>query len=363
MKKSKMRVLYLVFIVIMLAMVPHSPTLYDTVNVMPSTVEITPVLSAEVWSDNFDDENISDWDIYGVNITADPWCIIPGDYSAEGGVLRAVGQEWNHAAHNSSVAYGTWTFDVDVQDPVDEYHFAVAFMMKAFNKSKVAEFVGIEGYVLFFYTREVGQQDIRLLKGLYGEPHRFEELDRYYEDNLIGWHNIIVTRELSGQFYVYLDGEVIIGNQDSFHTTSEVFNIYTHAGPALDNITVSDTIDYDKAPPEFSHRIVDKTIVAGTQFYYDLNATDYSGIDQWWLNDTANFAIDDEGVITSITDLTIGEYAVSVGVNDTLGNTRTTKFTLTVEQALSGFPVESIVLSIGVVAVVVTVVVWRIRKR
>jgi hypothetical protein len=319
--------------------------------------------AAEVWSEDFEGD-LSDWDIYGVNNTADPRYMIPGNFSTEEGVLRAIGPEYNDAAHNSTVAYGTWTFDVDIQDPVDEYHFGIAFMMLAFNKSTVAEFAGINGYDLVFFTPDTGPHEIRLIRGRQVIPIGFdvEELGSHFEDDLIGWHNIIVTRELSGQFYVYLDeGErPIIGGRDAYWTVSEVFAIYTHANPALDNITVSNSIDYDRAPPEWSHPFEVSPIRAGEQFYYDVNATDYSGIDTYWLNDTATFAIDEEGVITNSIVLGVGDYGIRVSVNDTLGNARYSDFTLTVEPADSGIAVELVVISLGVIAVVIVVVViWR----
>jgi hypothetical protein len=59
-----------------------------------------------VWLEDFD-ENLDDWSIYCINHTANPDRLIGGNFSIENGVLTAAGPEWNHASHNSSVAFGT----------------------------------------------------------------------------------------------------------------------------------------------------------------------------------------------------------------------------------------------------------------
>lgn len=69
----------------------------------------------------------------------------------------------------------------------------------------------------------------------------------------------------------------------------------------------------------------------GLPFRYDLNASDPSGLDTWWLNDTANFNIGSNGRITSIGVLTLGVFGVQVFVNDTYGNVLIGTFTIIVE--------------------------------
>jgi hypothetical protein len=318
-----------------------------------------------VWSEDFEGE-IDDWHLYATNHTADPDCLIEGNFSLEGGVLRATGPEWNDAGHNSSVAYGTWSFDVDIQDPENEWHFYVAFSMKHFSERDLEEERLSPGYAVGFYIPDTGQHEIRLVRGSHNLiPHALW-LGTYYSDNIVGWHNIIVTHEPSGYFYVYLDGSLILRGKNSDYTTSERFLFASPAGPAIDNITVSDTLDYDAAPPEWDDPVLNKTITLGETLHYDLNATDYSGntVDQWWINDTVNFAIDTHGIITNVGDLVIGDYSIQVKVNDTLGNTRTSTFTLTVEAGSIAIPIELLIAVVGVVAVVVVVlVIWRTKRR
>jgi hypothetical protein len=294
------------------------------------TIDMTssPIRSAVVWSDDFEDENIDDWEIIGIDYTTIPGTLIPGNFSVSGGVLRNVGPEWDYAIRNSSVAYGTWSFDVDIQRPEGLNRFPVGFMGD-YNIENLQNATGNNYIISFRIFDDDPPGDIRLAKNIFGEEYTIF-LDSYYVEIIRGWKNIIVTREESGQFYVYLNGDLILDVVDTTHTTSECFIFYGSANPAIDNITVSDTIDYDKAPPKWSHSIADKEITLGESFYYDINATDHAGIDQWWINDTQNFAIDDQGVITNISELVIGTYDVTVWVNDTLNNTQTGTFRLTV---------------------------------
>jgi hypothetical protein len=101
-------------------------------------------------------------------------------------------------------------------------------------------------------------------------------------------------------------------------------------------------------------------IELGQDFRYDLNATDFSGLGTWALNDTTNFAIDSNGVITNNTALALGSYGLNVSVSDLLGFTRDTIFKLTVltpppviDHGIIGFAAGGIVIVIIVALVVV----------
>jgi hypothetical protein len=330
--------------------------------VAPSMIEMNPVLAAEVWSDNFDDEDVSDWELFTVNHTANPDSLLPANVTVEGGVLRLVGIEWAYAGYNSSVAYGTWTFDLDIQDPVDEYHFSVIFASEVFNDEWLTEGSLGEAYGLVFYTHD-GQEDrIRLARLSHDEGHF--TFNQYLIDNLEGWKHFVITRSLSGIFAVYMDGVLILDGINTYHTTSERFYICGHGGPAIDNITVYDDIIIDEAPPVWQQSPTTQVIAYGDSFYYDLDATDYSGVDQYWVNDTLNFAIDSDGVITNIATLVAGEYGLAVSVNDTLGYTKTSEFLLIVRPGtVEPVPVDFLLIAVGAMAVVVVVIlVWRFKK-
>ena len=317
--------------------------------------------SAEVWSDNFDDEDISDWQLFAVNGTTIPDTLQEGNTSAEGGVMRHDGRLWTYAGHNSSVAYGTWIFDIDIQDPINEFHFSILFISEIYDEQWLSAEAFGDCYCIVFYTNEYDDHDIVLMRRSLDEASF--NLDSYTTESIIGWKNIIITRELTGQIYVYMDGNLILGGNDMRYSSSKRFYFSSKGGPAIDNVSVSDAIDYDAAPPEWVQPISDQMIDARAPFYYDLNATDYSGIDQWSINNTENFAIDNNGVISNTEILDAGLYNLEVQVNDSLGNTQVDTFRLIVRSLPSIIPIEHLKGGIGVTADVIIVLVVWIKKK
>jgi hypothetical protein len=320
--------------------------------------------AAIVWSDDFDDHNISDWGIYGI-VGTRPYTAVPGNFTAEDGVLRANGTEdtFSIATVNSSVAYGTWTFDVDVVDTYN-HEIVIPFIMIKWT----IESWGIDCY--FF----------QIVTGMYeSDPQPRLQAGKTYAsdspggravvwfgsfpyDNILGWKNFIITRENDGQFYVYINGTLAMGFKDNQHTTCKEFIFSTGPGPAIDNIVVSDSVDYDAAPPEWKPNPKDQTIEFGQDFRYDINATDHSGIGAWGLNDTTNFVIDSNGVITNIVDLELGRYGLNVSVSDIGGFTRSATFTVSVESATPPDVLLYVMVGGGVVLIVLVVVFIRYRK-
>jgi len=91
-------------------------------------------------------------------------------------------------------------------------------------------------------------------------------------------------------------------------------------------VTVQDT-----CPPDWVRAPADQWVEFGDAFHYSLNATDLSGLDWWWINDTTHFHIDNQGTITNGTSLPVNVYYIQVWVNDTWGNCRSAVFTVTVQ--------------------------------
>ncbi|MFC1742151.1 LamG-like jellyroll fold domain-containing protein [Nanoarchaeota archaeon] len=76
----------------------------------------------------------------------------------------------------------------------------------------------------------------------------------------------------------------------------------------------------DTTPPTWDQALQNQTIEYGAAFVYDVNASDPSGINQYWLNGT-DFSIDSgNGNITNATALAVGVYHLNVSVNDTAEN-------------------------------------------
>lgn len=88
-------------------------------------------------------------------------------------------------------------------------------------------------------------------------------------------------------------------------------------------------------PPIWASSLEDKMLEYGESLRYDLNATDLTGLDSWWLNDTAHFAVDDEGLVKTVGLIPVGRYGLQVFVNDTWGNTLNGTFTVSVIDTIS----------------------------
>ncbi|MFW9847658.1 MAG: NosD domain-containing protein [Candidatus Thorarchaeota archaeon] len=88
----------------------------------------------------------------------------------------------------------------------------------------------------------------------------------------------------------------------------------------------------DASPPQWIIAPTDQTISFEEPFILQLGAWDASGIDYWWINDTIQFVVDENGVIQNNTLLSAGTYPINVTVYDSSGNGLSAIFTVTVEQ-------------------------------
>ncbi len=361
MKNKRLKLIALVFVfffVSSIISVKESPM---------KTLTIIPVEqhepATEVWSYDFDDGNISEWGIFGIG-GYPPYDVYPGNFSAVDGALRSTGVQFSIAALNRSVAYGTWTFDVDVVD-TSIHEIVIPFISIEWDFSVWMK----QTYWLQIVTGQYEanpQTRFRAGKSFLSDSpwgRTAVELASQDYDDIFGWKHIIITRDHTGQFYVYVNETLVLGYKDTQHTTCNQFIFSTRAGPAIDNIVVSDTVDYDAAPPEWDPEPpTNQAIVVGQDFRYDLNATDFSEIGSWSLNDTANFGIDSNGVITNTVNLALGTYGLNVSVSDTGGFTRSAVFNVIVERLAQPDLTPYVLVGGGVIVVIVLVVVF-LKKR
>jgi hypothetical protein len=105
--------------------------------------------------------------------------------------------------------------------------------------------------------------------------------------------------------------------------------------------------------------IIDSGVAVNAQF----SSTDPSGI-EWSVNDTVNFAISSAGVLSSGTDLAVGEYALLITATDPFGHSATHVVIVTVNvPPEEGLPSTMILIFGGAGAAVVIVVVIVILKK
>ncbi len=162
--------------------------------------------------------------------------------------------------------------------------------------------------------------------------------------------------ELGSSFYYYLDATDRSGIDSWWLTSGGPFTISSHGditntgalSLAVYNIEVwvNDSLGnalsatfqvqvVDTTAPSISWLPIDINHELGDPFNYYVSAYDRSGIDSWWIDDTTHFTINDNGKITNVTFLPIGEYLIRVWVNDTQGNTQNDKIALTVVDTIA----------------------------
>ena len=119
------------------------------------------------------------------------------------------------------------------------------------------------------------------------------------------------------------------------------------------NFQIIYTLSVDTTPPTFNETPANFTLeYYYDSLYFDLNASDTSGIDNFFINDTANFKIDKEtGILENNIVLPVGLYVINVSVNDTLNNIASALMFIQVNDTISPAWNESFInfsLSYGV---------------
>ncbi|UCE09288.1 MAG: hypothetical protein JSW61_09945 [Candidatus Thorarchaeota archaeon] len=204
--------------------------------VLMSTIGTMPVSADVVWSDNFNDGDYDGWTIYGYNFTDVPFPVPSyGNFSAADNNLKATGPVYNYAARPSTVAYGTWSFSLDVVDT------PMGYLVIFFVVSNFSQFLtGITGYSLIVHMD--GDFNLKRHDGMPPIP----TIGSYeYPGDLSGLQEIDVTRNESGLFRVFINGTLRIEVEDSTYTTSEDFCFAAESGPAIDDVVLSDTVDIE----------------------------------------------------------------------------------------------------------------------
>jgi hypothetical protein len=328
----------------------HQYSSLDSAEVFEDSIERSFFESSLTnWADDFEDGNFDDWDITGANFTSEGVVACAGGCSVVNGAMTIDGEEYTMASHDSTTAYGTWVFDLDIVN-TGFGEFLVPF---------IGDENGLYGtisnvYLIQFYDDTGG---LRFLQMKTGEEYQvLAEWNEGY-----GWKHFVITRDTSGYFCIYVNGTLKAEAVANGVTESQWFWIEAMAGPSIDNIMVNDSVLFDAAPPRWTDlddRGIFVDLEFGEDFRFDMNATDFSGIDSWRVNDTANFAVDSDGVVTNTVPLEAGRYYLEVTVEDTLGYERTKLFVITVEGGAVAFdPLMLSLIGVGAVAVIVVLIV------
>ncbi|MFX1538945.1 MAG: hypothetical protein ACFFDI_32580 [Promethearchaeota archaeon] len=224
MRKSLTVVLFLVFLL--------GSMFFPPSGVSPATI---------IWEEDFESD-LDNWKIFGVENFDIPR---PGNFSIIDGTLRITGNTTIDSIieHPSTQATGTWSFDVDVTHS-PRNHFYIAFFGGKFGdftgKVDFAKACPFE-YGVIPVPGSFGSwyQEFVFYKRVKGSLY-IEELGSFSPPQILGWHHFDITRNIEGEFNIFINGSHCKLFQDTTYNTTEVFKFYGSPGPGLDNIVVYD---------------------------------------------------------------------------------------------------------------------------
>ena len=199
-----------------------------------------PCEAATVWSDDFDDGDY------------EGWTVTIGSFSAEENTLEAGTGDLNFVYHPSSVATGTWSFDISSET------FALVYFMCSDGAIDQVNPISIDRIAhpdpACFLTINWVTDSVGLYRSIRdGDRSDDVRLAAYdSKTGFSGWQHIDVTRNSDGRICVYHEGDLIIDTVDrsiTSITTSQFFAFWSSEEAAIDNIVVSNTVDILPPPP------------------------------------------------------------------------------------------------------------------
>ncbi|MFX1565370.1 MAG: hypothetical protein ACFFCH_05215 [Promethearchaeota archaeon] len=192
-----------------------------------STLPTHNIAATIIWADDFNDGDYNGWNV------------VYGAFSTEDNLLRAeVGQSCIN--HPSTVIVGTWSFD---------FIFSGQFSSGA-NIGFACEEVVL--YPITGYVLKVGRSAFELV--VWNQSYDWIIGSYYPLYHINGRQEIDITREENGQFRVYINNTLQIEAIDTTISASNYFHFFCGPNEALDDISVSDSIDVfppTNTEPEF----------------------------------------------------------------------------------------------------------------
>jgi hypothetical protein len=139
---------------------------------------------------------------------------------------------------------------------------------------------------------------------------------------------------LNDSIHFVIDDDGVITSIAHLGSVNSTHGITVYVNDTVGNelsAAFSVTITPDVSRPSWLEAPSDQHVEFGEQFIYDLNATDPSGLNHWWIDDTMRFTVDWAGRIRSIEPLSIGPYGLTVYVSDIYGHVLMAQFTVWVQ--------------------------------
>ncbi|MGY5876758.1 MAG: hypothetical protein RTU30_13500 [Candidatus Thorarchaeota archaeon] len=131
--------------------------------------------------------------------------------------------------------------------------------------------------------------------------------------------------------YFAVDGDGIVTNilplsVEEYGLEVRAYDPYNYFCSETITINVQDTTD-----PTWNESLSDQILEFGSDFIYNVNASDLSVLSHYWVNDTTHFDVDGSGHITNIGQIPVGVYGLEVRAYDTYENYAQAYFNVNVE--------------------------------
>ena len=114
--------------------------------------------------------------------------------------------------------------------------------------------------------------------------------------------------------------------------------------------------------PDWDQTPEDQIIQEGDSLYYDVNASDTSGV-EYSIDDTLNFTITPEGIITNSSSLSVGVYPLEIRAYNSFDNSITATINIIVESKSSSNGIPGFDFNMILIMIVCTSVVVIIRRK
>ena len=226
---------------------------------------------------------------------------------------------------------------------IPEYNITVGFT-GIFVDDGVYETL-LSNYIVQFAEDNAPEWEQMPEDQLVGEGHPF-----FYDVNAFDTSGVDYSINDTVNFNITSEG--IITN--SLSLTAGVYPLEIRAyNPFNNNITATINIRVvEDVPPEWDEVPEDQTILEGHPFFYNVNASNIFGVG-YSINDTVNFNITSEGIITNSSNLSAGVYSLEIRAYNSYNNSITATIIIRVNSSngissneIAGFDFNIIFLTI-----------------
>ncbi|MFX0078257.1 MAG: hypothetical protein ACFE8O_03370 [Candidatus Hermodarchaeota archaeon] len=186
------------------------------------------------WSDDFDD---SDYD---------GWTIGDGSFSAADNCLEATGADWSAIEHESTVAYGNWSFWFYSNDSISSGQNRLRIYLMAddiLSQSSTTDIPMTNGYAIKIDPDAFGSNiAFWVYRYVAGVEREITPIFVVSPDFVVyGWYHIEITRDCTGNFTLYGNDTLYFHFTETTHISSSLFGFASEQGQAFDNVEISDT--------------------------------------------------------------------------------------------------------------------------